>query len=105
MSRRFATMRELTAPTPEDRPQEPGDKRPPPPRRDADELRREFRYGQTAGKVVMVDRADHNDPADAMIMMLVATVAGFLVRVPLTRAEALALIDFARAEGGVSLDG
>ncbi|MEX2480225.1 MAG: hypothetical protein WD928_05125 [Gammaproteobacteria bacterium] len=81
MMRRFATMREIVAgPELEDR-------------RDA------FRRRQVTGKIVMIDRACAYDPAGAIVMELIATESGSLVRAPLTLVEVKALIDFAMAEG------
>jgi hypothetical protein len=64
-----------------------------------EDWRRIARDGQMTGKVVMVDRAYPHDPEDAQVMMLVASEAGFLVRVPLTPAEVKALTGFAEVEG------
>jgi hypothetical protein len=60
-----------------------------------------FRHGQCRGEVVMVDQATRYDPAGAVLMLLIASEAGLLVRAPLTRAAVAALLDFVRNEGSV----
>lgn len=81
MKRGFATMREIVGGN------------------ELEDRRDRFRRRQVSGRVVMIDRRCPYDPADGIVMMLVATAAGSLVRAPLTTVEVKALVDFAMAEG------
>jgi hypothetical protein len=85
MTRRFATISEIVADNE--------------PNRREQQDRDAFKDRQVTGRIVMVDRRCPYDPAEAIVMLLIATAAGGLVRAPLTSVENNALIEFAAAEG------
>jgi predicted ATPase len=55
---------------------------------------------QGNAKLVMFDRRQVYDPADALLMMLIATEHGHMLRVPISRTEARALDQTIKNEGG-----
>ncbi|MBK1868277.1 hypothetical protein [Taklimakanibacter albus] len=64
------------------------------------EVRRaQFERAQANGRVVMLDEKQIYDPEEPLLMALVASTCGHLVRVGITAQEAAAIYRFARSQG------